>query len=352
MASPLKTHNEQSASEGDDVQQARTALGLLHLPGAPVELRAFAPATWIGLFDDHDALIEAATGLEEEVRTTCVTLHELKPAVVATNRLRRGGRAVRAADISRYQFLPVDLDPVRPPDVSSTDEEHAAALEAAEALWAHLHLDHGWPHPVLLASSGNGAHLLYLIDLPPEDQPLVRRTLEALAGLPVVPPGVKLDTAVHNPARVWKLYGTWARKGPNTPERPWRRAEMWCWDVEPVGFVDREQLEAIAGPEPEAPSAPRILSEVRADSRYVERAFLNELQNVLDAPAGDRNVTLNRAAFNLGTLVGAGLLSEQSVRGALTDAAHKAGLLPREISLTITSGLQSGMRQPRRAVAG
>ncbi len=338
-----------ATGESVDLQQVRMALGILHLPGAPVELRAFGEATWVGAFADHDALVRAAAGLGEDVRSTCVTIHALGPSVVATNRLRRGGRGVRAADVARYQFLPIDLDPLRPPDCSSTAEEHTAALKTAEALWAHLHLDHRWPHPVLMASSGNGAHLLYLIDFPTEEQLLVRRTLEALARLPLIPAAVKVDTAVHNPARVWKLYGTWARKGPNTPERPWRRSEMWSWETEPVGFVGREQLEAIAGteePTPE-PTRPMLLGDLRPGSRYVERAVVAEIKRVLLAAPGDRNDTLNRAAFSLGQLVGAGLVEESSVAAGLASAGQAVGLDEREIGPTIRSGLASGKATPR-----
>ena len=35
---------------------------------------------------------------------------------------------------------------------------------------------------------------------------------------------VSVDTGVYNAARIWKLYGTIACKGDNTPERPHRLA--------------------------------------------------------------------------------------------------------------------------------
>jgi len=38
--------------------------------------------------------------------------------------------------------------------------------------------------------------------------------------------GVKFDTAVRNPARIWRSYGTVNRKGAATPERPHRRATI------------------------------------------------------------------------------------------------------------------------------
>jgi hypothetical protein len=37
---------------------------------------------------------------------------------------------------------------------------------------------------------------------------------------------VSVDTGVYNAARIWKLYGTIACKGDNTPERPHRPARF------------------------------------------------------------------------------------------------------------------------------
>lgn len=71
------------------------------------------------------------------------------------------------------------------------------------------------------------------------------------------------------------------------------------------------------------------------------------------APEGQRNATLNRAAFSLGTLVGAGALDEHVVVEALAAAAVSAsqgGAQPmreREVMATIRSGLREGMQRPR-----
>jgi hypothetical protein len=37
---------------------------------------------------------------------------------------------------------------------------------------------------------------------------------------------VKIDQSVHNPARLCKVPGTWARKGDNTTDRPHRIAQF------------------------------------------------------------------------------------------------------------------------------
>lgn len=84
---------------------------------------------------------------------------------------------------------------------------------------------------------------------------------------------------------------------------------------------------------------------------YVFRAVQGEVQRVLDAAEGTRNVTLNRAAFSLGQLVGAGLLDEDAASGALLTAAGAAGLPEREADATIRSGLRAGAKSPRSATA-
>ena len=57
--------------------------------------------------------------------------------------------------------LAVDLDPVRPSGISSTDEEVSAAAEVGGLIVEWL-CTLGWPLP-LQACSGNGWHLLYQI---------------------------------------------------------------------------------------------------------------------------------------------------------------------------------------------
>lgn len=81
--------------------------------------------------------------------------------------------------------------------------------------------------------------------------------------------------------------------------------------------------------------------------KYAAKAFEDEIASVVSASEGTRNDTLNKAAFALGQLVGAGLLSEFDVDRALVNAGELAGLPTREAQATVRSGLQAGMREPR-----
>lgn len=89
---------------------------------------------------------------------------------------------------------------------------------------------------------------------------------------------------------------------------------------------------------------------ITGTSKYGERALVNELQRLSDAPEGQRNDTLNRCAYSLAQLVGGDVLDHAEVSGRLMSAALAVGLSEAEASRTITSGMKSGIAQPRRPV--
>ena len=83
-------------------------------------------------------------------------------------------------------------------------------------------------------------------------------------------------------------------------------------------------------------------------NRYAAAALRAETELVRAALPGARNRTLNRAAFNLGQLVGAGMLPRETVEAALAEAAVAAGLRDPEVQATLKSGLAAGVLKPRR----
>ncbi len=194
-----------------------------------VELRGFkGRKTVSGYFNDHDALARAAHKLDVEGYQVYVTLNQVNPDLLAraANRLKEYPKSTTSDnDIIRIKWLPLDFDPVRPSNVASTNEEKEAAEACTREVRQFL-LNLGWPDPVV-GDSGNGFHLLYRIDLPntQESRGLVKGVLESLA-FRFDDKRVKVDTAVGNPARIWKLYGTMARKGDSVPERPHRRSKI------------------------------------------------------------------------------------------------------------------------------
>ena len=110
-------------------------------PGQVVEVRALTDQyTHSGYFSDRDALIRAVEPLDTDssVLGIYVTLNEVNPALLSRRanrikmRLGKKDNTTSDADILRRRWLPIDIDPLRPSGVSSTDEEHGLALAKSE----------------------------------------------------------------------------------------------------------------------------------------------------------------------------------------------------------------------------
>ncbi len=89
--------------------------------------------------------------------------------------------------------------------------------------------------------------------------------------------------------------------------------------------------------------------------RWAAAVLAGETTDIADmAPESGRSDALNGAAYKLGRLVAGGLLDEDDVRQALTDAGLAAGLddparkgKRGSTARTVDSGLSAGMRRPR-----
>ena len=232
--------------------EIRRAVDILFRPGDVVEVRvpkAGRYRTISGYFSDFDELAAAVARLEQNKWPGIYwTLNPVNPALAAraNEKLKLYAEATTSdADILGRRWLPVDLDPRRPTGISSSDGEHQQALDLA-ALIAKALAGQGWPEPVF-ADSGNGAHLLYRVDLPnnAETTELFKRCLRALSerfGTDTV----AVDETTFNASRIFKAYGTTSRKGDDTAERPHRPSSI----LEAPGdtaVVPRELLEGLAG---------------------------------------------------------------------------------------------------------
>ena len=94
----------------------------------------------------------------------------------------------------------------------------------------------------MLVDSGNGYHILYKIDLPTNDNGLVKNILMAL-DQKFSNTEAKVDTTVYNPSRIAKIPGTIARKGEDNPlhGRPHRASKVLfhpkVWDPVPLDLL-------------------------------------------------------------------------------------------------------------------
>ena len=180
-----------------------------------------------GYFDyEHISAVPEALKRLLSFRGVYVTVNPVNPDLLAraVNRLRPAGRNPTTADtdIVRRRWLLIDCDPRRASGVSSSNAEHESALAKAREIRDGLS-SLGWADPIM-TDSGNGAQLMYRIDLPADDGELVRRVIGEIAK--ASSEQVAIDTSVHNPARIWRLPGTMNCKGDSIPERPHRMARI------------------------------------------------------------------------------------------------------------------------------
>ncbi|MDF0591855.1 phage/plasmid primase, P4 family, partial [Candidatus Methanocrinis natronophilus] len=233
------------------------ALAVYHQPGDVVELRipkAGRARTISGYFDDFGILADSVVGLSDDrdvikAGGVYITLHQIDDRLLSrsTNRYKKNAEtATSDGDVIRLRWLPVDCDPHRPAGIPSSDEEHEAAIAKTREIRDWL-IGRGWlASAFVVADSGNGAHLPVRIDLEPsgENVDLVKRCLAALDFI-FSDEEVKIDLTTYNPARIWKLPGTKARKGDATEERPHRTARL-LEVPEALEPVPRDRLEALA----------------------------------------------------------------------------------------------------------
>ena len=158
-----------------------------------------------GWFKDREKLAELATKIDEDIKATAmyVTLHPCDDDMYAKSAdcLTGSMPNTKDDDIKRLSNLLIDVDVKRKSGISSTDEEHKLALDKADEVMRYLS-KLGWPEP-LTGDSGNGAHLIYKIDMDKTDEnvELVKSFLQTLA-VKYNTDRLDIDTSVYNPENV------------------------------------------------------------------------------------------------------------------------------------------------------
>lgn len=222
-----------ATNKSSDLDEIKKGIAVLFRHGDVVEMRipkAGKLRTISGYFDNSEALAKAIREWsgKPEIEGVYYTLNPVAPALLAraANRAKVYATVTTSdRDILRRRWLLVDVDPDRPSGVSSTNAEKQLAATKGRAVRDYLR-ELQWPEP-LVADSGNGYHLLYAIELPNDEASgkLIQSCLEALAAK-FNDASAKIDTAVFNPARIVKAYGSLAAKGDSTLDRPHRLAKL------------------------------------------------------------------------------------------------------------------------------
>ena len=138
--------------------------------------------------------------------------------------------------------------------------------------------------------------------------------------------------------------GTWTLDDPASAVMP-----LPAWILLRLAAAGRITDLGNLTPQPLAsrPTTARPIQRRDEGRHYVTAALTRELDAVATAGQGQRNVTLNRAAFNVGTLIDAAGLDLRAVADALLDAATAAGLPEAEAKTAIRRGLAAGRSRPR-----
>lgn len=247
--------------------EIENALRLFFKPGDVFEIRVLdavsraygRPHIESGYFDyDHISSVAGSMSHITSAKGVYVTVNPVKPELLnrAVNRIRPAGRepTTSDADIICRRWLLIDCDAVRASGIPSSDEEHHAAYEKAMEIKEGFG-SMGWCDPII-TDSGNGAQLMYRVDLPTADGNLIHNVLKSVSA--VSSSKVDIDITVHNPARIWRLPGTFNCKGDSTDARPHRMARI-LYVPETLGIVSVQQLHAAcANMEPEPVATPSV----------------------------------------------------------------------------------------------
>jgi hypothetical protein len=223
------------------------------------------------------------------------------------------------------------------------DAKHYGSKEAALA-----HIEALPIPPAVLVDSGGGYHGYWTFPKPVRVTDANREDLRRLQARWNAYVGG--DPQAKDLARVLRLPGTL-----NTKYDPPRPVFFVWYDPDHIYLFGLQRHLNHFAPEPARPTpkaaAPIVAQQgglrVRA---YGQAALARELETLARTPKGGRNGQLNVSALKLGRLVAGGVLDQATVIGALTETALSmtdASFTPREIELTINSGLQAGMKQPR-----
>lgn len=210
--------------------------------------------------DDGEELIAALTKHSENWQGAYLALNPttLRDRVCS---LKEGCRS-REAHIIKYTHLAIDIDRTAKTrgEGNASDSELAGSLAKIECIRAYLS-EKGFPTP-LLACSGNGHHLIYRVDLSRDDgQGIVSGVLRHLSNR-FSDENHKVDTALSDPVRIIKLYGTITRKSEPQNGRPQRMS--YIIDApEVLETVSREALLALCDTVP--------VAKIDATAKTIER---------------------------------------------------------------------------------
>lgn len=219
-----------------DGQACARALDYLFAEGHVYELRVLGAGPerrhiYSGYYNNPVEMWQAAGSNSGKAEGIYLVLNPVQPRLIDRSRNRlvsrfRGGDMTLNEEVLERHWLMVDFDPIRPRGISSSDQEHEAALTRAMDGIDYL-TERKCPWRMLLADSGNGAHILVNWKRPNDEtgEAICSAFLRAL-DVKFSDEKVKVDICTYNANRLCKMYGTLAMKGEQSKENPHRIARL------------------------------------------------------------------------------------------------------------------------------
>jgi hypothetical protein len=232
------------------------------------EIRAFDPhgvPSHYG-YADEEQFVQAAIALNRAGFTVYCVLNEIDETFfqkMCRNEeiIGSDGNPVSATQdehIDRRKRMIIDVDPARfdengketSPLAPSTYKEQLRSYRVGMQIYRYLKAS-GFPEPLLGGMSGNGNALLYAINLPntPANAKLMRDFLRALDHA-FSTDEVGVDIRVSNPSRIYKVFGTTAYKGNESPGRKHRLSKIRTHKNPSPVPVPRNLIEKVAAQAP------------------------------------------------------------------------------------------------------
>jgi hypothetical protein len=205
--------------------ERNTVIELRHLDNNYVRSMYITGTTAEGKRIDWERAIRSllATKLSQDgqlIANVFHTVQRLHPSVIARApfRFELNGKATSKTDILEITHFVIDVDVNRPAGVPATPEEHALALEAADAIGTAFH-NAFQVNPFAFIDTGNGVQIIYRVqtEIKPSEERDWKRAIEPLFAIAeaALPDRERLhiDRATANITQLVRLPYTWNRKG-------------------------------------------------------------------------------------------------------------------------------------------
>ena len=204
-----------------------------HYGDSPLEVRAiskagartriFYPKDYSNPKEMQEAFYGYAMNLNQQGYNCYTVMNPIRPEFRAS-----GGKGTTKDGIAKRTKVMVDLD--RKCNESKKHPATSDELSRAEELIDKISdyaVEVGWGRPNKVMS-GNGYHLYFTLaglENDDESELLIKEMLETLAEK-FDTNEFEIDTVVFDVNRITKIIGTVARKGKETPDRPYRTVEL------------------------------------------------------------------------------------------------------------------------------